>query len=100
MTLASKQDLVADGGQALSELRKFKVMATDGDVIDAAFCDRLDGGIDLRNLGLAQPVGEIAGVSKISASPGGRILDDLHRHDRPARRFGLGGMIEHGGIVP
>jgi hypothetical protein len=52
-------------------LRKFKVVAINGDVIDTALYDLPDGGIDLGDLGIGQSVRKIAGASKIQALPRG-----------------------------
>src|SRR4051794_30329916 len=78
--LASQQDVVADHDQSFAELRKFKVVAINADVIDAALCDRPDGGIDLADLGIAQSVRKIAVASKVWTLPGRQLFQRLYRH--------------------
>src|ERR1700722_3227220 len=46
-------------GERSAEPRQRKVLAVDGDVLDAAVDDRADRGVDLGDLGLGQSMGEI-----------------------------------------
>jgi hypothetical protein len=75
-----QQNVVADRQKTLPEPRQFKVVAINGNMIDAPVYDCLCRSVELRNLGISQSVSEITGVSKIQALPSGRSLDRFHRH--------------------